>query len=50
VQLKGSPVNLQKEIRAAFVAKEIKRLLDRQAQARAFKTERKPRAAKPPKK
>jgi hypothetical protein len=41
-------MNLQKEIRAAFVAKEIKRLLDRQAraQARAFKTERKPRAAK----
>lgn len=47
-------MNLQKEIRAAFVAKEIKRLLDKQAraqaQARAFKTERKPRAAKPPKK
>jgi len=41
-------MNLQKEIRAAFVAQEIKRLLDRQArtQARSFKTERKPRAAK----
>jgi hypothetical protein len=48
VQLKGISVNLQKEIRAAFVAKEIKRLLDKQT--RAFKTERKPRAAKPPKK
>ena len=45
-------MNLQKEIRAAFVAKEIKRLLDQRAraQARAFKTERKPRATKPPKK
>ena len=40
-------MNLKQEVRAAWVAQEIKRLLDKQAraQARAFKTERPPRTA-----
>lgn len=44
-------MNLKQEVRAAWVAQEIKRLLDKQAraQARAFKTERPPRAAQQPK-
>lgn len=38
-------MNLKQEVRAAWVAQEIKRLLDKQAraQARAFKTERPPK-------
>ena len=41
-------MNLKQEVRAAWVAQEIKRLLDKQARAqRAFKTERPPRAAQP---
>lgn len=40
-------MNLKQEVRAAWVAQEIKRLLDKQAraQARAFKTERPPKTA-----
>jgi len=38
-------MNLKQEVRAAWVAQEVKRLLDKQAraQARAFKTERPPK-------
>ena len=40
-------MNLKQEVRAAWVAQEIKRLWPRDGAQRAFKTERAPRAAQP---